>query len=415
VVQPPVHRAVEPDRRAVVEPDLRVVELVETTQAALMRTRDSVGTFDDLHEAATRATGLSDFGDDDYHEGLRVLLDDYAHESGLTGVGNYMQRSFVRGALIARLLSEDGFAKHPSYADVAIERPIFVTGLPRTGTTALHRLLTADPTHQGVELWLAEFPQPRPPRESWDDDPVFAGIQAAYREHHIEHPEFMGIHYLDAASVEECWRLLRQSGKSIGYESLAYVPHYSAWLEKQDWTDAYARHNRNLQLIGLHDQDRSWVLKNPSHLVALDALMAVYPDALVVQTHRDPRIAIASACSLSAEATRGWSTVFEGEVIGRTQLDMLAKAVHRFAEQRQTYDAGQFADVEYDAFVADPAATVREIYQRFDVPWTAEVNERVATLDAESRQGGRRPAHRYSLADYSLTENDVLDAFESRA
>lgn len=376
-----------------------------------MRERDSVGTFEDLHEAASRATGLDDFGGDEYHEGLRILLDDYATEAGLTGAGNYMQRSFVRGALIARLLSQAGFKQHPEYAEVPIERPVFVTGLPRTGTTALHRLLTADPRHQGVELWLTEFPQPRPPRETWEADPVFTGIQAAYAEHHVENPEFMGIHYMDATSVEECWRLLRQSGKSIGYESLAYIPNYSAWLAKQDWTDAYERHKANLQLIGLNDQDKRWVLKNPSHLVGLDAIMAVYPDALVVQTHRDPRVAIASACSLSAEATKGWSTVFEGEVIGRTQLDMLAGASARFAEERSKYDPAQFLDVQYDEFVADPPGTVRQIYDAFDLPWTDDVADRVNAIDAESRQGPKRPSHRYSLADYGLTEEDVLARF----
>jgi Sulfotransferase family len=384
-----------------------------------MRERESVGTFDDLHQAATRVTGLDDFGGDEYAEGLRLLLDDYENEAGLTGAGNYMQRTFMRGALVARLLSEDGFRQNPSYADVPVERPIFVTGLPRTGTTALHRLLTADPMHQGLELWLTEFPQPRPPRESWGNNPVFAGIQAAYAEHHIENPEFMGIHYTDAASVEECWRVLRQTGKSIGYESLAYVPKYSAWLAKQDWTDAYERHKENLQLIGLNEPEKRWVLKNPSHLVALDAIMAVYPDALIVNTHRDPLVAIASACSLSAEATRGWSTVFTGDVVGRTQLDMLAGAVERFTSARKQYDPAQFVDVSYDDFVGDPVGTVRGIYDTFDLPWTPEVSQQVDVLDAESRQGGRRPSHRYSLEDYGLTAAEVTarfpDVSEARA
>lgn len=214
--------------------------------------------------------------------------------------------------------------------------------------------------------------------------------------------------------MEECWRLLRQSGKSIGYESLAYIPNYSAWLAKQDWTEAYERHKANLQLIGLNDQDKRWVLKNPSHLVALDALMRVYPDALVVQTHRDPRIAIASACSLSAEATRGWSTVFEGEVIGRTQLDMLADASARFTEERAKHDPAQFFDVEYDDFVADPMGTVRAVYRAFDLPWTPAVADGVTAIDTESRQGPRRPSHRYHLADYGLTEDEVLSRFPSR-
>ena len=216
---------------------------------------------------------------------------------------------------------------------------------------------------------------------------------------------------MDAASVEECWRILRQAGKSIGYESLAYVPSYSAWLEKQDWTDAYQRHRSNLQLIGMNDPDKRWVLKNPSHLVGLDAIMNVYPDALIVHTHRDPVVAIASACSLSAEATKGWSTAFVGETIGRTQLDMLSKAVARFERERQAYDPAQFVDVDYREFTGDPIATTKSIYQRFDLAWTPAAEEAVTALDRESRQGGRKPKHRYELGDYGLSVTDIAAAF----
>ena len=194
----------------------------------------------------------------------------------------------LRGALAARLFSEAAWQANPGYAQVRIDRPVFVTGLPRTGTTALHRLLAADPAHQGLAMWLAEVPQPRPPREAWPADPVFQYIQAACERHHAEHPEFMAVHYVAADQVEECWQLLRQSMRSISWECLAHLPTYSAWLAVQDWTDAYRRHRRNLQLIGLPEAGRRWVLKNPSHLFALDALLAVYPDALVIQTHRDP-------------------------------------------------------------------------------------------------------------------------------
>ncbi len=375
------------------------------------RTREKLGTYDDIAAAAVRTTGLEDFGGTEHEEGLRLLCEDLATHGGLTPEGNYLQRAQVKSALVGRLLSQHGFAEHPSYAEVPVERPIFVCGLPRTGTTALHRLLHADPRHQGLELWLTEVPQPRPPRESWAENPIYAALDAAFCEHQVENPEFMGIHYMDAATVEECWRLLRQSGKSISFESLAYVPEYSAWLAQQDWTDAYERHQANLQLIGLHDQDKRWVLKNPSHLVALDALMAVYPDALVVQTHRDPVVAIASACSLSAEATRGWSDVFVGETIGRTQLDMLANAAQRFGRERAKHPAEQFFDVEYDAFVADPVGTTRAIYEAFGIDWTEGTDQAVRALDTESRQGGRRPRHRYDLADYGLTEAQVRARF----
>ena len=137
-------------------------------------------------------------------------------------------------------------------------------------------------------MWLTEAPQPRPPRETWAGNPVFQYIQAGFERHHVSYPEFMAVHYMAADQVEECWQLLRQSMRSISYECLAHLPGYSSWLSGQDWTGAYRRHRRNLQLIGLPDAGRRWVLKNPSHLFALDALLRVYPDALVIQTHRAP-------------------------------------------------------------------------------------------------------------------------------
>ena len=378
----------------------------------MTRVRDDVGSYDDIAAAAVRTTGLDDFGGTAHEEGLRILVDDLrSPEAGLTGEGRYFQRAQVKSALVGRLLTQARLAEFPAYAEVRVERPVFVVGLPRTGTTALHRLLHADPRHQGLELWLTEFPQPRPPRETWESDPVFGAMQAAFSEHHVSHPEFMGIHYMDASSVEECWRLLRQTGKSISFESLANVPRYSAWLAGQDWTDAYERHRAALQLIGLNDPDKRWVLKNPSHLAALDALMTVYPDALVVCTHRDPVTSVASACSLSAEATAGHSTTFVGETIGRTQLDMLSRSWRAFREARAGYDPGQFVDVDYRAFVQDPVGTTRGVYESFGLDWTPATAAAVEEIDRASRQGGRRPAHTYSLDDYGLTEAEVRAAF----
>jgi Ni/Co efflux regulator RcnB len=374
--------------------------------------RDNVGTVEDLHASATRMTGLSDFGDHEYLDGLEVLLASYAQDAGLTPEGNKAHRALLRGALVARLFSEQGWQAHPEHADVAIERPIFVTGLPRTGTTALHRLLTADPGHQGLELWLAEMPQPRPPRESWEQNPIFAGIQAGYQRHHLERPEYMGLHYMSADQVEECWQLLRQSMRSISYESLAHLPTYSAWLRGQDWTPAYRRHRRNLQLIGLPDAGRRWVLKNPSHLFALDALLEVYPDALVIQTHRDPRTAIASMASLSVETTRGWSTTFQGALLGATQLELWARGLEDFIAARARHPQAQFLDVDYDEFVADPVGTAESVYSRFGLPLTEAARTAIRDLHSSSLTGERRPSHRYTLADVNLTPEQVDARFQ---
>ncbi|GAB2661556.1 sulfotransferase [Prescottella soli] len=376
-----------------------------------MTERTTVGTIEDLHASATRMTGLDDFGADDYTEALGVLLDSYARDEDLTPFGSKISRVFLRGALVARLLSEAAWKQFPEHAEAPIERPIFVTGLPRTGTTALHRLLTVDPAHQGLEMWLTEMPQPRPPRDTWESNPVFQAIEQQFSKHHVEHPEFMGVHYMSAGEVEECWQLLRQTFKSVSYECLANLPTYSKWLEGQDWTNAYERHRKNLQLIGLHDQDRRWVLKNPSHLFALDELMAVYPDALIIQTHRPPRTLVPSMCSLAEQATEGWSNKFRGEVIGRSQLDLWARGLEDFTAARSKYDPAQFIDVDYSDFVADPLGTVEKVYSHFSIPLSAQAHRAMEDMHAESRSGSRKPAHKYTLEEYGLTAEEVDERF----
>ena len=373
--------------------------------------RENVGTVADLHASASRITGLTDFGADDYRDGLAVLLESYARDAGLTPLGRRMTRAMLRGALTARLLSEAAWQAHPEYADVRIERPIFVTGLPRTGTTALHRLLTADPGHQGLEMWLIEVPQPRPPRDTWAANPVFQHLQAAFEQHHVAHPEFMGVHYMAADQVEECWQLLRQSMRSVSYECLARVPGYSAWLRGQDWTGAYRRHRRNLQLIGMPDRGCRWVLKNPSHLFALDALLRVYPDALVIQTHRAPRAAIASACSLAAQATAGWSTAFQGALIGQAQLELWARGLESFIATRAGHDPARFFDVSYEDLVADPVGTVESAYQYFGLELTGAAAGAMRARHAQDSTGQARPGHRYRLADFGLAGEQVDERF----
>src|SRR5262249_28111488 len=152
------------------------------------------------------------------------------------------------------------------------------------------------------------------------------------------------------------------SMRSVSFECLAHLPAYSAWLACQDWTGAYRRHRRNLQLIGLPDAGKRWVLKNPSHLFALDELLRVYPDALVIQTHRAPGTAIASASSLAVQASHGWSSVFDAAQIGRDQLELWASGLDRFMAARARHDPARFHDIDYEDLVADPVGTAEAVY-----------------------------------------------------
>jgi hypothetical protein len=378
-----------------------------------MAGRTDVGTVDDLHASATKLVGLDDFGtdDDNYREALGVLLESYQREAGFTPLGSKMSRFFLRGALVARLLSEASWKQYPQHADVVIERPIFVTGLPRTGTTALHRLLGADPAHQGLQMWLAEYPQPRPPRETWADNPVYRQLDAQFAQHHNENPEYMGLHYMTADEVEECWQLLRQSLHSVSYETLAHVPSYAQWLAGQDWTQSYRRHRRNLQLIGLNDVGKRWVLKNPSHLFALDALMATYPDALIVQTHRPAETIMASMCSLAQHTTAGWSETFVGAQLGLDALETWSRGLERFNTERAKHDPAQFYDVDYLDFVADPLGAVEGIYRHFGMPLSGSASLAMQEIHDASKTGPRAPKHTYALSDYGLTADAVKARF----
>ena len=373
-----------------------------------------IGTVSDLQESASRLCGLSDFdssdpGADDYAAGLAVLIESYERDAGLTEGGAKAARAMLRGALIARLLSEAGFAAHPDGEPVT--RPVFVTGLPRTGTTFLHRLLVADPASQGLEFWLAEAPQPRPERASWAENPAYQFIAAGLERHRATHPSFDAVHEIGADQVEECWQLLRQSFRAVSYECLAHLPAYSEWLVDQPWEPAYRRHKRNLQLIGQLDSSRRWVLKNPSHLFALDALMTVYPDALVIVTHREPRVAMASMCSLAAQASAGWSSVFCDEVIGRDQLALWSRGFSLFTGARSRYPAAQFADVAYQDLVADPLGVVGRVYEQFGLSLSGAAAGAMRELVPGPADRGPRPVHRYTLADFGLTGEEIDERF----
>lgn len=374
-----------------------------------MTTRTDVGTVADLCAEAIERAGHDDFGsdEDDFRGALDVLLDSYRREADFTPLGATMTRHYLLGGLVARLLSEAAWKRHPASADVAIERPIFVTGLPRTGTTALHRLLGADPAHQGLELWLAEYPQPRPAREEWESYPEYLRLRDYYAKAHREDPDFLGLHYIAEDVLEECWQLLRQSVRSVSYESLAHVPSYARWLENQDWTPSYRRHRRNLALIGLNEPEKRWVLKNPSHLFSLDAILTVYPDALIVQCHRPPETLLASMCSLAQHSTEGWSNTFVGAQIGEDVLRTWSTAMQSFNEARASYDPEQFFDVDYFDFVADPVATAHGVYRHFGLPLTDDAIRAIERASLEGKEGPGAPRHRYSLADYGLTPERV--------
>lgn len=372
----------------------------------------SLGTIDQLHDQAAEKTGLSDFGDPGYREAMQVLVDSYEADAGLTEMGVQRTRAMLLTVLATRLRLGAAYRTWPGASEVAIKRPIFLTGLPRTGTTALHRLLCLDAGTQGLEHWLTEAPQPRPPKAEWAEHPDHRKMHDFLEAQHAANPAMKGIHFMSADMVEECWRAERLSMRSIAFQNTAHIPSYSEWLSGQDMTPAYESHRDMLRMIGANDQDRRWVLKSPSHLFGLDALMATYPDALVIQTHREPRTIVASVSSLNQRASAGTSNVYSDAVIGKDLLDLWSRGARLFAEARSRYDASQFVDVHYDDFVADAPGVVARIHEQFQLPLGDDVVSAVAASHEQSKSSERRPVHKYGLAEFGLTEAQVDTAFE---
>ncbi|OLT33919.1 hypothetical protein BJF79_34090 [Actinomadura sp. CNU-125] len=378
----------------------------------------TVGAAAELHEEAARNTGLTDFGTDDYSEALDVLLRSLDSEAGLNDVGRATMRRRILGVLETRLRAQQALDRNPGHRDVPIERPMFVTGLPRTGTTALHRLLAADPRHQALELWLGDAPQPRPRREEWPASPDYRRTERLMDERRKLSPEINGVHFQDAEAVEECLRLERQTFRSGEYVALSWIPGYVEYTLGRDLTPVYERHRALLQLIGLNDQDKRWVLKYPGHLFGLDELLAAYPDAIIVQTHRDPRTIVASVCSLSRIASKSLSDTFGSELVGKANYRWWSEGIDRGLAARERYGADRFVDVYYHDFVRDPVGAVESIYERCGAELSDESRAAIAEAHALSLTGERKPSHRYDLADFGLDADEVgkrfgayLDAF----
>ena len=380
-----------------------------------MTARTDVGTVDELHASATKAVGLDDFGtdDDNYREALGVLLESYRRDADLTELGSKMSRFFVRNALVARLLSEAAWKQYPQHVDVTIERPIFVTGLPRTGTTAMHRLLSADPGHQGLQLWLAEFPQPRPPRETWADNPVFQQLDAQFTKAHDENPGLHGpaLHdrrrgggVLAAAAAVAAFGVLRDAGAHAHLLAVAGQAGLDEAVSAAPQEPSADRPERRREAVGAEEPEPPVRPRRAVRDVSRRARRAVPPAGR--DDHGVDVLAVA------AHHRRAGRTHSSARQIGQDALETWSRGLELFNAVRAKHDPAQFCDVDYFDFIADPVQAVEGIYRRFGIELTDAARAAMEQMHAESQQGPRAPKHKYSLADYGLTAETVKERFQ---
>jgi hypothetical protein len=364
-----------------------------------------------LHHEAMAAVGSDDFGDPSYLEGLRVVLDAYDREAKFHPVGRQAARTNLLQLLKTRLRSQRLLKQHAATLSPAIRRPIIILGLVRTGSTALHHLLGQDPDTQTLEYWLAAHPQPRPPRAGWEQLADFQESAAEIEGMYAFDPSLRGIHLMAADLAEECRHLLAQSFADDSFEVNATVPSYTQWYENGHHAAAYGRHRELLRLIGsTAAPDRRWILKYPVHMKHLRALLDVYPDACIVQTHRDPSRVLSSYVNLIA----GFRAIFEPDIdraaIAREQLEVWAAGAERAIAVRRAHDPAQFFDLYFSDFVADPIGSINRIYECFGLVLGAEAERRIRHWQASTAEG-RLGTPRDALESAGISREAILDRF----
>jgi hypothetical protein len=364
---------------------------------------------DRLVAAVVERTGLDDFGDEGWKTGFDVLLESANGEAQLSDIGELILGEQVERSLDNRLQVTDWHRSHPDLAATAVARPVFILGLPRTGTTLLSYLLDADPANRSLLRWEAFTSVPPPDPSSWRDDPRLARAAMEMDALYAAAPEFKAIHYEAADGPTECVTLLGQEMRSVHFETLANLPSYGEWHLACDMRPAYEWHRSVLQVLQSAWPGR-WVLKSPCHNLALDALAAVYPDAVFVATHRDPVTVVASLANLvSVLSGLGTDHDFD-EYIERRWLDLASLMIDRFMAARSNLGEHRFYDIDYRDLVGDPIGTVSTLYDGLGWELTPETLGRFRSyLDANPQ--GKHGRHDYSLDQFGLTEHQIRERF----
>lgn len=367
------------------------------------------GSSQQLHDDAIAATGLDDFGDDSYQEGLDVLLGAYDETAGLSEMGRLSCYAMMVNCLRARLITNQGAKTYGGIDNTAVSRPLFIVGLPRTGTTILQGLLAQDPANQGLEYWLGSFPQPRPPRSEWGENPNYQEVSAALDYVKQANPDMQAMHEMTADGADECRLLLMQSFANVTFQSGADIPRYEQWLYQADFTPVYQQYAKALKLIGSTSPEKRWILKDPSHLWAMDTLLEQFPDACIVQTHRDPARLVPSVSSLVHSARTMNQPDASHTVVGQQQLEQWAKVLESSMAVRQQYPE-RFTDVYFEEFMADPIAAVEGIYRKWGDELSPAAAKKMREYLAENPQD-KHGSHHYTAQQFGLEEGQINARF----
>ena len=358
-----------------------------------------------LHETAIDRTGLSDFGETSYLEPLALLSDEVRHSTRRELIAPRFA-SLALSLLASRLSSQAGWNEKPDVLQNPVKAPLIITGLPRSGTTILHFLMSVDPQFQWTPRWVGEAPLIRPPRDEWESHPQFREVHDRVEAHFAANPGLRAAHDMGAGLADECITVMAQSFVTNTFNSSLPLPGYRHWWYDADEEPSYRRYKDNLRLMGDREPDKTWLLKNPSHTYGMDPLLRVFPDARIVVLHRNPVETIASGASLIWKLGR----LFEKEEAGPVRLDVYARAVEKMAAAREKHSDANILDIHYRDLIGDKPGTVRKIYTHFGLELSPEAEAAMQGFLADNPQG-KHGNHSYSTDEFGITDDQVRDRF----
>ena len=342
----------------------------------------------ELMASAVERTGLDDFGDDSFREGLEILAKALRDEAWLNDRGEGFIYARIGVHLRQRLQVEDWYRRHPEIDQVSIDAPLFGLGLPRTGSTALSFLLAQDPAVRYLRSWESAEPCP-PPSTVVGDDPRIPPEQRAIlvgSRHHVP---------TDIHGPMECLDLMALDFKSQIFQAFAQIPSYSEWLtHKADFTSTYAYERRVLKLLQWGEPARPWRLKSPAHVLWLDQLDRVFPDARFVMTHRDPTDVILSVADVYADIAGGFTDHLDRRYLGELNVNHWSLGMDRAVKFRDGGADHRFFDIDFRAMQADPIGEVRRLYTWLGEPVSDEFEAGMARWWAENAE--KREPHTHA-------------------
>ncbi|MEH6593349.1 MAG: sulfotransferase [Halioglobus sp.] len=372
---------------------------------------------DELVATAMAVDGLDDFGDESYREPLEKLLWSLQHEAELNAVGRAVLLQRIVDILATRLRVHEYIKRYPEILEEHIVAPLIIVGLPRTGTTMLHRTIAADPRLYAPLWYEVRFPCPA---LDWDftqsGDQRIADARAEMQAMLDANPELLAIHPMDAEGPDEDIMLLEQSFYSFMTQSSANVPSFDAWLEEQDHTPGYEYLRLLLQFLQWQKKRtgqtaQRWTLKAPHHLHYMDLVFKVFPDAKVVQSHRDPVDTIPSLISLIAGVWVIYSDSADLKEAGRQWARKFANGMRHTMDVRRRVGEDRFLDLWFRDTVSDPLREIRKVYAFLEMELTPEAQAEMEKWQAFN-QRELRPSHEYTLEQYGFTEAGLERQFQ---